>query len=287
MQNIYFPFVYLHKVKRVNQNYIIDSILLNDFPLLIIAFSWLSESPVINALGIFCLMFSFWCIYEFGYYENDLVAEKYEKKPVLSETYYKKLVTIRWWQSWIWSLGIGIVGVSLVITSQSVPISNMSNFSNSYLDIFYSSLNAFFAWFCFLLVSRIYFFIYNYVNKQTRLWLYPLLHCSRYCGFLVVTKTNFVGIGIIISHVLARSTSYMVYRYAGGEPHSWPKLQDLFLRLLFFLIFMGMISTTKSDLSLLVSWQTVAVIILWSKQCRKQMVEIIRNIKPIWDEEAE
>ena len=302
MKNIYFPLVYIHKVKRVNQNYIVDLILLDDFPLLVLAFSWVSSLPILNAVGIFCLMLSFWCIYEYGYYENDLVAERYEQKPVLSDTYYKRLITIKWWQPWIWSLTIGLLGVCFVITSEMARLDISLNFpeitTSSILlrwnlpnesDLTLASLffQAFYKWTCFLLVSRLCFFVYNYVNKQTRIWLYPVLQSSRYCGFLLVAATNMVGICIIMTYVLARSTTYIVYRYSGGNPNDWPKLQDWFLRLLFFLIFIITLSIVESDLSLLFSWQTLVLVGWWFKKCRRQAVEIVKNIKPIWEEKVE
>lgn len=301
MKNIYFPLVYIHKVKRVNQNYIVDLILLDDFPLLVLAFSWVSPLPMLNAIGILCLMLSFWCIYEYGYYENDLVAEKYEQKPVLSLTYYKRLIMIQWWQPWIWSLTIGLLGVCLLVASEIVTLDISFGFPevttsivlrsnliyDSYRDIITVSSKAFYKWFCFLLVSRFGFFVYNYVNKQTRIWLYPLLQSFRYCGFLTVAATNVVGVSIITSYVLARSTTYIVYRYSGGNPNDWPKLQDWFLRLVFFLLFISTFSIVESNLSLIFNWQTVVLVGWWFKKCRRQAMEIMKNIKPIWDEEVE
>lgn len=302
MKNSYFPLVYIHKVKRVNQNYIVDIILLDDFPLLVLAFSWVSPLPLLNAIGISCLMFSFWCIYEFGYYENDLVAEKYELKPVLSHTYYKRLVTIQWWQPWIWSLIAGLLGVCLVVASGIVTLDLSFNFhevtANS-IDLQWNLssigdrplsslfLKAFYKWTFFLLISRLGFFVYNYVNKQTRIWFYPVLQSYRYCGFLFVAATNMVGVGIITSYVLARSTTYIVYRYSGGNPNDWPKLQDWFLRLIFFLLFILTITIVEGDLSLLFNWQTTVLVCWWLKKCRRQAIEIFKNIKPIWEEEVE
>lgn len=302
MKNSYFPLVYIHKVKRVEQNYIVDIILLDDFPLLVLAFSWVSPLPILNAIGIFCLMLSFWCIYEFGYYENDLVAEKYEQKPVLSHTYYKRLITIQWWQPWIWSLIIGLLGVYFIVAGKIVTLDISFNFhevttkslglrwniiQDSDRGLSSLFLKAFYKWTCFLLISRLGFFVYNYVNKRTRIWLYPVLQSSRYCGFLIIAATNMVGVCIIMSYVLARSTTYVVYRYSGGNPNDWPKLQDWFLRLIFFLLFIIAISIVESDLPLLFNWQTTVLVFWWLKKCRRQAMEIFKNIKLIWDEEVE
>ena len=247
-------------------------------------------------------MLSFWCIYEFGYYENDQVAEKYEQKPVLSHTYYKRLITIQWWQPWIWSLMIGLLGVYFIVASKIVTLDISFNFhevTTNLLDLRWNTiqdsdrafsslfLKAFYKWTGFLLISRLGFFVYNYVNKRTRIWFYPVLQSFRYCGFLIVAATNLVGVCIITSYVLARSTTYIVYRYSGGNPNDWPKLQDWFLRLIFFLLFIITISIVESDLTLLFNWQTAVLVFWWLKKCRRQTMEIIKNIKLIWDVEVE
>ena len=278
MTDIYFPLLYLHKVKRVGENYIVKSILLDDFPILILAFTWLSQSPILQAIAMLCFVFSFWCIYEFGYYENDLVAEKYEKKPVLSDTYYDRLVMIQWWQPWIWSLAIAIVCVVLISAGEN----NGFDFLHSDRKFLLVSLKNFYSWFSFLLLSRLGFFIYNYLNKPTRIWLYPLLQFFRYCGFLVLFETNIIGVSLILGHVLARSTSYLVYRYAGANIEQWGKIKDWFLRWLLFITFVAMMSIAQSDLSLLFNWQTTAVSCWWLLRCRKQVIDIFNNIKPIW-----
>jgi hypothetical protein len=262
MGDIYFPMMYIHKVKRVGENYIFKSILLDDLPILLLSLSWLSSQVILHGLGLLFLLFSFWCIYEFGYYENDLVAEKYEKKPTLSETYHNSQVTINWWMAFIWSLLLGSIGIFALEASKKIEFFKINYLISHREEIVTSYLALFTTWVGFLLASRLCFWIYNYVNKQTRIWLYFVLQFTRYCGFLVVTKTNLVGISLLLVQVLSRSISYLVYRYAGGSKENWPDLQEKFLRWFLFIFTIVGLSFAQTDIFLLINWQT-AIIIAW------------------------
>jgi hypothetical protein len=262
MGDIYFPMMYIHKVKKAGKQYISKAILLDDLPIFLLSLSWLSSQPILHGLGILFLLFSFWCIYEFGYYENDLVAEKYEKNPVLSDTYYTSQITVSWWQVWIWALLFGSIGIFALEASEKIEIFQL-NYSIAHREeIVASYLVLFAAWMGFLLVSRLCFWVYNYVNKPTRIWLYFVLQFTRYCGFLVVTKTNLVGISFLLVQMLSRSISYLVYRYTGGDRENWPDLQEKFLRWFLFTFTIAGLSFAQGDIFLLINWQT-AIIFAW------------------------
>jgi hypothetical protein len=262
MRDFYFPMMYIHKVKRPGKKYISEAIFGDDIPILLLAFSWLSTQPILHGIGISILIFSFWCIYEYGYYENDVVAEKYEKQPNLSDAYYNSLITMNWWQPWIWALLLGSIGAVFIVASNSLTTWANISFDRFNSAIIYKYAWIFARWVGFLLVLRFCFLVYNYVNKPTRIWFYTILQFCRYCGFLVVTKTNLVGISLLLSQILARSISYMVYRYAGGNQQNWPKIQEKFLRCLLLALFVISLSMTKANLFLIVNWQT-ATIFTW------------------------
>ena len=60
------------------------------------------------------LIFS-WCIYEIGYIENDLVAEKFEVNPILPSTYLQYKQQINFWQFLAYSLILAILGIIFLI----------------------------------------------------------------------------------------------------------------------------------------------------------------------------
>jgi phosphoserine phosphatase len=262
MSDLYFPMMYIHKVKRVGEKYISKAILLDDLPIFLLSLSWLSSQPILHGLGILFLLFSFWCIYEFGYYENDLVAEKYEKKPTLSDTYYDSQITINWWLVFIWALLLGSIGIFFLEASEKIDFFKIDYLISHREEIASLYIVLFGTWTVFLLISRFCFWIYNYVNKPTRIWLYFVLQFTRYFGFLVVTKTNLVGISLLLVQVLSRSISYLVYRYAGGNKENWPDLQEKFLRWFLFTFTIVGLSFAQTDIFLLINWQT-ATIFVW------------------------
>ena len=281
MADIYFPFYYLEKIKRPGDDYLLKAILMDDFPLLIMAFSWVSPQPILHAISILFLIISFWCIYEYGYYENDLVAEKYEDKPQLSKTYQAYKHTVSWWQPWLWAVPLGIIGIIFLEASQFITsIFDWGWLQNTNLMLD-NGISLVIYWIGFLLISRFCFWFYNYVNKKTRIWLYLALQLTRYFGFLVVTASNVIGISALLSHSFTRSISYMIYRYSGGTRKNWPDLPEQFLKFLLFLPMTVCMSIAISDLSIFFSWQTLAFVLYFLFRSRKQTLTIIRQFKPI------
>ena len=266
MNNIYLPLLYLGKVKRAGQNYFLKSVLAEDFPLLLLAFTWGVNNPLWHSLGILLLLVSFWCIYELGYYENDVVGEKYEEKPVLSEKYLSSKsspIRVISWQAWIWAVGLGSIGVvALDIGLGLVPLANDGLVATSH-QLFKLNILPLAYWTGFLIFSRFCFWIYNYCNKQTRIWLYFLIQSCRYYGFAAVTPINFIGASLLSSNILSRSMLYILYRYAGGNRSDWPaQIPDKFLRLLIFIALLATITIGVNSFAAFRTWQA-GVILLW------------------------
>ncbi|MEM9274094.1 MAG: hypothetical protein AAGA80_14165 [Cyanobacteria bacterium P01_F01_bin.143] len=281
MSDIYFPLYYLEKIKRPGENYLLKAILLDDFPVLILAFSWISPQPILNAIAILFFAISFWCIYEFGYYENDLVAEKYEDEPQLSQTYQDYKLGVSWWKPWIWSLLFGTIGILFLEGSQkATSILDLGWLQHENL-LLKDGLSLGLSWIGFLLVSRLCFWVYNYVNKKTRIWLYLVLQMTRYCGFLVVTASSIAGINALLCQIFTRSISYIMYRYSGGRKTSWPNLPEQFLKLLLFIPMMIGMSIALSDFSILLSWQTLAIVAWFGLRSRNQTFKIIKEFQLI------
>ncbi|GAB4538435.1 MAG: hypothetical protein Tsb0014_28040 [Pleurocapsa sp.] len=283
LQDVYLPFFYLEKVKRVGENYTSKVILWDDLPILLLAFSWQANHPLIHGISILFLLISFWCVYEIGYYENDWVAEKYEEKPKLSITYhsYKHMMDSNY--PWIWSAVFGFLGVILLVNSQDINLlfdlgaraSNFEAVNPVLLPLIY--------WISFLLVSRVCFWVYNYLNKHTRTWLYLLLQSFRYYGFAVVTATNLIGTSLLSSHILSRSILYVVYRHSGGNADSWPKeVPEKLLRWLIFLFILGAIAIGSRDFTLWENWQTWTIIAWCLVQGKGQIIRVLRRVRPVF-----
>ena len=281
-KNIYLPFSYLEKVKRVGENYTRRIIFEDDLPILLFAFSWQATHPLIHGLGIFFLLVSFWCVYELGYYENDYVAEKYEHQPKLSISYhiYKRMMKTKC--PWLWSLIFGFCGVAIL---QKVLIGR-SEITASLLTTsitFSSSVLLFGYWIGFLISLRGCFLIYNYLNKATRTWVYIVLQFFRYYGFVVITPTNLVGTSLLCSNILIRSILYITYRYCGGKVGNWPdRVPKKLLRWIIFLLTLTALSVGLWSLELWQSWQTWAIFIWCLIQSKGQIMETLAHVKPVF-----
>ena len=283
-KNVYLPFFYLEKVKRVGENYTLKVISGDDIPLLLLAFSWQATHSLLHGIGIILLLISFWCVYELGYYENDYVAEKYEENPKLSITYHIYKEMMRTWQPWFWSLTFGVAGVAVLEKAQGIKL-----FLNApFLETNFSSLNSvsvllpYLYWAGFLLLLRLCFWIYNYLNKHTRTWLYLLLQSFRYYGFLAVTSTNLVGTSLLSSQILCRSVLYVAYRYSGRNADNWPKqVPEKLLRLLIFIFLLSAIAFGSQNFELWQNWQTWTIVAWCLIQGKGQIFKMLSQVKPV------
>lgn len=260
---IYIPFLYSEKVKRPNKKYFLLSILGEDFIILLLAFTFISDRPFYNALGLFLLQASFWCIYEIGYVENDIVGEKFEDKAVLSYNYNSYKYSFQLWQPWVWALGLSIFGI-VFLAQSAIAVSNELNFSLSAVDNLetFQISRSLLYWLGFLLVLRFLFHIYNHINKQSRVWFYLFLQACRYCCYLILLTTNTVGLVLLVSKTITRSIQYILYRYLGGKDGDWPMyFPRYFFYLLIFLLILGATAANDRNIALMINYQVLSIII--------------------------
>jgi hypothetical protein len=282
LKDIYLPFFYLEKVKRVGEKYTFKVIIWDDLPILLLAFSWQATNPVFHGGSILLLLVSFWCVYEVGYYENDRVAEKYEEKPKLSITYHAYKQMMETWSPWFWSLVFGWFGIALLEKAQGIGLLFTIKSAEVALGSFNPTVLPFIYWVGFLLLLRFCFWVYNHLNKPTRTWLYLLLQSLRYYGFLAVTSTNLIGTSLLSSQIISRSILYVVYRYSGGNADNWPKqVPEKLLRWLIFMFILAAIAIGSRNFSLLGSWQTWTIIAWCLVQGKGQIIRMLRQVKPI------
>ena len=283
--SIYLPFFYLEKVKRINEKYTARVILWDDFPILLFAFAWQANHFLMQAGSLLFLLISFWCVYEIGYYENDLVAEQYEEQPKLAKTFYENKEMMESSYPWIWSFAFGLIGVTLLEKSQGVQYL----FGGSLLEDLIVSASPVLLialyWTTFLLATRICFWVYNSLNKQTRTWLYIVLQSFRYYGFLAVTSINPIGTSLLSSNILSRSILYVIYRYSGGSSKDWPtQVPEKVLRCLIFIFILSAISFASQGSNLWQNWQTWAIVSWCIIQGKGQFIRILSQVKPVFED---
>lgn len=273
---IYIPLLYSEKVKRPDKKYILKNIVGEDFLILLLAFTYLSSQPWSNALGLFLLQISFWCIYELGYIENDIIGDKFEDKAVLSYNYNTFEYSFRLWQPWVWSLSLSTLG-TIILNQDLILESKLLNqlaLAQSNRGLF-QVLQGLLLWGTFLVILRVLFHIYNNLNKQSRIWFYLLLQTCRYCGYLVLLSTNLAGLLLLLSIILTRSIQYILYRYQGGKNGSWPVgFPQYFFCLLIYLMFIIAIAANDRDWSLIINYQVLLISIFCIARGSKQFYKV-------------
>ena len=279
LRNIYLPFAYLEKVKRKNEKYTLKMILWDDIPILLLAFSIPATNFFLHGISIILLLVSFWCIYELGYYENDYVAQKYESEPKLSGAYYAHQQMMETVYPLLWSLMFGLIGV-ILLEKAGITHPSFAILIEQKISFLNPTILTYLSWITFLVCMRCCFFIYNYVNKQTRAWLYIVLQSFRYYGFLVMTATNLIGITLLSSHILSRSMLYIVYRYSGGNSRNWPReIPEKFLRFSIFIFMLTSISFGSQSLELWQSWQTLTIVAWCAIQGQGQIQRVLSQFR--------
>lgn len=258
---IYIPLLYSEKVKRPDRRYFLNNIIGEDFIILALSFSYSSSYPWLNVIGLFLLQMAFWCIYELGYIENDKIGEKFEDKAILSYNYKNYEHSFGFWQPWLWSLCLSVLGL-LVLAKDQINNIQITNYLllNEYNQSLFWFSQEFALWMSFLVVLRFLFCIYNSINKQSRVWFYLILQACRYCGFLIVMATNTVGLMFLVSSVITRSIQYTLYRYLGGKNSSWPMdFPRYFFCLLIYLMLLSVSAVNDRNVYLLFNPQVLLI----------------------------
>jgi hypothetical protein len=170
LANVYFPLFYLEKIKRPGKQYFLKTVLYDDLVILLLALNWQSVHLFAHGVSVVFLLLSFWCINEVGYYENDVVAEKYEKAPVLSDNYYqyrpyKHRMSV--WLPWVYAAALAIPGLIAFQLSHAAPSQVTLNFSSDFIPLS-EILKDLGLWMSVLLALRSCYWIYNHLDKQTR-----------------------------------------------------------------------------------------------------------------------
>ncbi|NJN24397.1 MAG: hypothetical protein HC810_08460 [Acaryochloridaceae cyanobacterium RL_2_7] len=269
MTEAYVPFLYVIKFKH-NLKYFLNGILMDQWLILVLASSWISSQPVLHASGLLFLIGSFWCIYELGYYENDDVAERYEKNPNLKETTLtrpKPSVL----EPWIWAIVLAVPGfLMLQAAMASEPGFTMQTAQNG---IF---LRMALCWLSILIAMRLIYRAFNYVDKRTRVWLYVLLQYSRLPAFTLLITVSPAGVTLISAQTLVSWIRYIVYRYQGNMneiPHA-------VLRLSILCFLMAMLAI-GNGISAIVSWQMAAILMFCLLRSMSTLPQLFRQIKSV------
>lgn len=250
-QYMYIPFVYTHKSKRGNENHLLNVVLLEDYPFILLAFGFSNPTSFYFLVSILLFIFSFWCIYEVCYYENDLYELNYETKhnnPDKLNYINENKESPFEISAWIWS---SILGLSALI------ILGFESKTYEVYNIFTPELGFnFLRWILFLTFLRLVFRIYTYSPLLGRFAIFPFLQIARLIGPYLFFSINFCGIFFVLSRVFSRWFSYSIYR-AGGDREA---ISQPLIRHIIFIILIATLAIVEKDIGMLISVQIIGTL---------------------------
>ena len=226
-QRLYLPFRYSIEVKYALV-FVLDQWLFVDAAVCALAMGHgllgLMQSALIAPLA----MASFMCVYELGYFDNDMVAAAREAKPVLSgrEGAYRDYpIKVN---SWIWALLLTAAAFGLAFWLGRLDAAG--------------ALRAGALWIGLLLVSQLLFRVYNRLPTEQRVYMYPILQISKYCSLLLIFPPTFFGAILVVVHIVNMWVNYLIYRFGGDNL----KLNKEMFRLMLFLVGSGGLALSGS-----------------------------------------
>ncbi len=276
MSDVYIPLFYSERVKNPNKAHFVKRVLLGHWAFLAIALSTLSPHPIWNAASLLMLVVSYWCVYEIGYQENDLVGEKYEKKPILSKNYdlYKSRLNLNTPAPWYWATAIALPALLLLEMSKLSLASAQAAFATVTQQGPQLLMLDMTIWIVFLVAVRLTFWLYNQFNEEARIWIYPFLQVQKLFGFTLLLGTGPVGAMLLLSLCASRWLHYAIYR-CGGDRWRFPLNLSCLLLFVMLLSSVAIGSPTPDEF---VSWQVAIAIVYCTLRAAKVSLETVKRI---------
>jgi hypothetical protein len=218
---MYLPFSYIERIKRPGQQEVLRQILLDDWPLLFLAIGITSPMSIWLIAALAAALVSFFCVYEVGYWENDVLGAQREGAPRLSGSFDADADygLVPW--AYVWA---GALGVS---AAWFASIAGQRAFTTMAL-----------GWAALLVALRLVFAVYNRAPVSTRMGIFPLLQIAKTFGFGIFAAISLPGALFMVAQVVRRSWSYFIYR-TGGSERDFP---NLLLRTALYVVFVVVVA---------------------------------------------
>lgn len=226
-ERLYIPMRYAARVK-FSPLYTLDQFLLVDALIIVIAVTYDVASLLHFMVIAPVLLLSVMSIYEIGYFENDVLASRFEERPVLDPSVSRfRDYPIRV-QAWIWAAACAAAGLGAAVLLDELDTDEI--------------VTAAISWALLLVVLRAVFFLYNRTRTERRMYVYPVLQALKYGSVLLVFMPTVLGVALLISQIMAMWATYVVYRLDGRKD---ALNRDLF-RTAAFLVAAGLLGVTSS-----------------------------------------
>ena len=134
-------------------------------------------------------------------------------------------------------------------------------------------------WGILLLVTRLVYWVFNHIDKRSRVWPYLLLQYSRLPAFAVLTLVSPAGAVLLSAQTLISWIRYIVYRYQ-GKMHEVP---HAILRLV-TLGFLMAILAISNGMSTVLTWQMAVIFVFCFVRAWSTLPQLISQVKMVSDD---
>jgi hypothetical protein len=242
-EHLYFPLRYTIRAKY-GLLHMVDKVILVDLLLLLLSTSRDLDDILRHLLCLPFLVLSMMCIYEIGYFENDMVAAKSEAKPTLTSAVQRFRAYPIQPGAWLWGIGLGILGCLAAVATRSMPFSALAT--------------GIVSWVISLVMLRVVFFIYNQQETRSRILIYPVLQLMKYLPVFLLIHPTVLGVILATSQVAMMSVVYTAYRLGGDTK---PLNKEAFRTILW--VIGACLLATIGRFSIIGSLLPVSLMLLW------------------------
>ncbi|MEL6640185.1 MAG: hypothetical protein AAFP98_02550 [Pseudomonadota bacterium] len=204
----HFPFEYCIHCKRnkdAGLPFLVDN-LGDDLLIILIAFALVLDAPLWGVIGISLLHVSLWMIYEVGYFENDLISDTLEPESKTPPRFADFRDRFSEPLSWAYAAVSG--GAGIWALGQTADWYFAGTGATGFVA-------AALIWALVLGALRLNYWVYNRVDKMSRVFLYLPLQLLKYGFPMVLIPLVPAGAALLFAQILRRWLPYVVYRYSG------------------------------------------------------------------------
>jgi hypothetical protein len=200
IEHLYIPLRYTARAKYAT-SYVLDQVLFVECLLAVIATAT-SFDGLLSKLA--CMPFftlSLMCIYEIGYFENDMVAAAREEAPTLTRQAKRFQAFPMQPAAWIWAGAAAAIGAWAACSTGAMHTAFLPR--------------AALIWLGSLILLRVVFFAYNRVRPSARIAIYPVLQMFKYLPLFILFPATPAGAVLAFCQAATMSLIYLIYRQTG------------------------------------------------------------------------
>lgn len=251
MKHLKWPFYYTANIKRT-PGFLIKQVFLEEFVIVLLAFSLFLTSfdlsVIVSLVFLFAAMIS---VYEIGYAENDRIGQRKEADPKISKSFADLGQFVIAPYSWIWAVIFTVIGI--LVLGDGNRTDALLRLGLGDLGTGLKGISALVAiWLGMVGLCQAIFAIFNHASLLWRVYIYVPLHISKYLAPIVFFEIELVGAVLLAAHIVRTWTPYAIRR-SGGDLDF---LSSQLIRLVFFVMILGIIGFVTSASEIWTQWQT-------------------------------